>query len=112
MSTPAWLRTLQKECNRKSQAIVARELGVSPAVINQALKSTYKGRVNRIKSLVEGRYMGATVECPVIGEIPLDRCMDFQTRRNQFAATNPIRVQLHMTCPACPNSQEVNHEDD
>lgn len=106
MNTPAWIKTLQRECKRTSQAVIARDLGVSPATINQVLKGVYKGRVTRIKSLVEGRFMGATVECPVIGEIPTNRCMDFQARRNHFAATNPIRVQLHMTCPTCPNFQQ------
>ncbi|MEX2524462.1 MAG: XRE family transcriptional regulator [Gammaproteobacteria bacterium] len=100
-----WIKVLQRECKRSSQNRVAQELGVSTSVINQCLKGTYSGRVKRIQSLVEGRYMKATVECPVIGELPKDRCMDFQARRNNFAATNPVRVQLHQACPTCPNFQ-------
>lgn len=99
-----WLDILKHECAQRTQADVAAELKVSPAVINQVLKGIYKGRTNRIKSLVEGRYMGATVECPIIGDIPRNRCIEHQLRRT-FAATNPLRVQLYKKCPTCPNFQ-------
>jgi len=95
-----WLHVLARECKRTSQAAVAGVLGISPATINQVLQQKYKGQTERIQRLVEGRFMGARVECPVIGDIPRDRCMEHQARR-LFAATNPLRVQLHKTCPTC-----------
>jgi DNA-binding Lrp family transcriptional regulator len=99
-----WLEVLQQQCDSRSQSSVAEDLGVSATTINQVLKRIYKGRTDRIKSMVEGKYMGAKVDCPVIGELPRDRCMQHQSRR-KFAATNPLRVQLHRTCPTCPNYQ-------
>lgn len=103
MSRGRWLDVLAAQCAARSQATIARELKVSSSTINQVLKQTYKGRLDRIQSRVEGRYMNLVVECPVIGELPRDRCADFQRRK--FAATSPFRVQLHHTCPTCPNYQ-------
>jgi hypothetical protein len=45
--------------------------------------------------------MGVSIDCPIIGEIPLNICVDNQSR--PFAATNPMRVRLHRACKACPN---------
>jgi hypothetical protein len=50
--------------------------------------------------------MGAVVECPVIGEIPRQRCIEHQRRAHRFAATNPMRVQLSKACRVCPNRTE------
>lgn len=99
-----WLDALRRECEKSSQERIARRLGVSAAVINQALKGKYKGNIDRIQALVEGAFMGATVDCPMIGEMPRDRCIEHQGR--PFAATNPARVQLYHACRnGCPNSR-------
>jgi len=98
-----WLVVLREACERKgsSQAAVAKKLKYSPAVINQVLKGTYKGDVNSVQRAVEGALMGLTVECPVIGELARNQCLEFQ--RREFAATNHLRVQLSRACPTCPN---------
>lgn len=104
-----WLRVLRRECERpgSSQAAVSKLLDLSAATINQVLQGKYKGNVRRIQSRVEGLFMGARVTCPVIGEIPRQKCVEHQSRRG-FAATNPMRVQLHKTCPTCPNWEGGN----
>lgn len=98
--TPQWLQILAENCKAQTQAKVAERLGYSAAVINQVLKGTYKGDVARVQKAVEGALMGLTVECPVIGELPRDRCLDYQ--RAPFAATNHLRVQFMRACPNCP----------
>lgn len=97
-----WIDALRHEANRTSQGAAAVRIGYSPAVVNQVLKGTYKGDLSRVEEAVRGAIMGAMVECPVIGEIPRNRCIDHQ-RRSSFAATNPLRVQLYRSCPVCPN---------
>lgn len=100
----AWLETLAAACGRTSQSRVARELGVSASLVNQVLKGSYRGDMGRIKALVEGAYMGAVVHCPVLGEIPLNRCLEHQG--TPFAATNPTRVRLWRACRnGCPHSR-------
>jgi len=105
-----WVQELQAACEASSQAAVTRQLQnagngryPSPAIVNQVLKGTYKGDIYRIQSLVEGVLMKSTVECPVIGEIPRQRCLEHQVKK--FAATNPLRVQLSRECPDCPHSR-------
>ena len=98
-----WLQVLVSECEATSQAATARRLGVSATTINQVLKDRYPGDMERIESLVQGELMNKTVTCPLMGEMPLKRCMEHQTR--PFAPTNPMRVQLYHACRAgCPNS--------
>ena len=98
-----WIETLRAECERTSQSRAAARLGVSPAMVNQALRGKYKGNLARLERLVRGELMKETVTCPVLGEIGAKRCLDEQARR--FASTNPQRVQLYRACRnGCPHS--------
>lgn len=101
-----WINALRREAQRTNQQAAGVRIGYSSAVVNQVLKGTYKGDLGRVEEAVRGAIMGATIECPVIGEIPRNRCIDHQRRCGSFAATNPMRVQLSHTCPTCPNRKE------
>lgn len=104
MTAPDWIAALRTECARSTQAAVARRLGYSPTVVNQALRGGYAGDVERLREVVEGALMGRTVDCPVIGDLPRDRCLDHQIR--PFAATNPLRTALYRACRSgCPHSR-------
>lgn len=105
MTEQDWLTVLTEQCKRTSQSVVSKKLDYSPAVINQVLKGTYKGDVSSVQRAVEGALMGMTVDCPVIGELPRNRCLEYQ--RRPFASTNHIRVQLARACPTCPNRRGV-----
>lgn len=108
---PEWLRILDAECIRLgSQAAVAEILRhgtagfPSPATLSQVRSGKYKGDLKRIQAIVEGALMAKTVDCPVLGILGRDRCMQEQTR--PFAATNPMRVQLFHACKTCPNRRQ------
>ena len=98
----AWIESLRHACKSSSQAAVATRIGMSPAVVNQVLKGCYQGSAINVQRRVEGALMGVTVDCPMIGDIPLNRCIDNQCR--PFAATNPLRVALHRACKTCINN--------
>lgn len=106
-----WIQTLKDECEKSSQSKVAAMLRrssgdnfPSPTVINQIIKGKYPGRTDRLQALVEGVFMNVTVECPVMGSIPSDQCIEYQARK--FAATNPTRVRLYQACRAgCQHSK-------
>lgn len=102
-----WIDALRLECERTSQAKAAERIGFSAGTVNQVLKGSYKGNLRRIEQAVRGALLGATVECPAIGTIPRNRCVEHQRRAHAFAATNPLRVQLSKTCPGCPNRTEI-----
>lgn len=100
-----WIQVLAAACERhKSQKKVAELIGYSPAVVNQVLKGAYKGDIGAVEQAVKGAFMALTVDCPVCGELPAQRCLEYQ--RLPFAATNPQRVQLYRACRSgCPNSR-------
>ena len=96
-----WLDELQRAAAAEGQATVAKRIGYSTTVVCQVLRGKYKGDLSRVQRAVEGALMHATVDCPVIGDIPLQRCIEHQRAPKRF--TNPMRVQLAHTCPTCPN---------
>lgn len=100
-AAPEWVIVLAEVCDKTSQAAVARDLGVSGAQINQALRNTYAGRLDRLEQRVRGALMGECVQCPVLGEITRRRCIDEQGR--PYAATNALRVELRRACKGCSN---------
>lgn len=101
---PEWVVVLAQECDRTSQAAVGKRIGYSGSTVNQVLKRNYAGNLNNIQAKVEGAFMHCTVECPVLGELALDQCIDNQAR--PFAATNSQRVKLYRACRSgCPHSK-------
>lgn len=98
-----WIEVLRAAAAASSQSEVAGRIGYSTAVVNQVLKGTYKGDMKRVERAVQGALMGATVNCPEIGEIPRQRCVEHQ--RAPFRITNPTAVRIYKACRSgCPNS--------
>lgn len=105
-AAPEWIIVLAEACDARSssQTALAKRLGYSTAVINQALKNTYAGRLDKLEQKVRGELMNECVACPVLGEITRRRCIDEQSRT--YAATNALRVELRRACPRCPNRHQ------
>lgn len=104
MDETGWLDALRQACTDSSQAAVARRLKVSPAMISQVLNGVYRGDMARIQGLIEGVYCQKTVQCPVLGEIGLDVCLNWQAE--PFKPVNPTRVKLFRACRGgCPHSK-------
>lgn len=104
MNKDEWFQVLESKVKNASQGKIAKELGVSTAMLNQVLHGKYKGNIDTIKNRVEGRYLRHHVQCPVAGEISVDTCRDNQVR--PFSSTNPQRVRLYRACRGgCPHSQ-------
>lgn len=100
-AAPEWILMLAECCDKQSQSAIAKRLGVSGSMVNQALKNTYAGRLDRLEERVRGELMNETVSCPVLAEITKRRCLDEQNRPH--ASTNAVRVELRRACPRCPN---------
>ena len=103
-----WLETLRAEVGKASLKRVAEKLRggngyPSETLISQVLNGKYKGKTDRLQRLVEGYFHGATVACPVMGDITRDQCDHEQ--RKPFAATNHTRISLFRACRGgCPHS--------
>jgi hypothetical protein len=99
-----WVAVLRVECEKTSQSAVSKKLDYSPAVVNQVLKGTYKGDTAKVEAAVKGLFMNEVVDCPVVGEIATNICLNYQ--KLPFAPINPLRVQLYKACRAgCPHSR-------
>lgn len=98
---PDWLDVLRAHRDAHGGKKTADAIGYSPTVVSQVLSGNYKGDLNAVRQKVEGALMGMTVDCPVVGELPRNRCLEYQ--RQPFAATNHLRVQLAKACKTCPN---------
>lgn len=106
MTAETWLDALRAACAADSQAGVARRLGVSPSMINQALKGAYKGDVTRLQTLVEGVLQTQTVSCPVLGDLVKHKCREYQERDPKYAAASPVTMLLYRACRSgCPHSK-------
>lgn len=100
--TELWIEVLRTEVQRASQRKVGNRIGYSPTTISQVLSGSYAGDVDKVRASIEGAFMGVKVDCPAVGEIPRDRCQQYQSQK--FASTNPLRVQLSMLCPECTHN--------
>ncbi len=89
---------------RKTQVQVAKEMGVSVTVVNTLLKDKYTGDVATMAERIRGLYMAETVNCPVMGQLGKQHCLDYQKRSP--ANTNPMRAALSRACKTCPNRKE------
>jgi hypothetical protein len=99
-----WVDVLRAECEKTSQSAVSKQLDYSPAVINQVLKGTYKGNTATVELVVKGFFMAEIVDCPVVGEMATNICLNHQ--KQPFAAINPLRVQLYKACRnGCPHNR-------
>jgi hypothetical protein len=108
MAVPSgtWLDALRAACEKSSQSAVARQLKVSVAMVNQALKGTYKGDLGRLQAKVEGILQTQTVACPVLDNLPKHRCLEYQDRDEKRIFGNPLFMQFYRACRSgCPHSK-------
>lgn len=101
-----WMNALRDAIAEHGLTAIARQLGVSPSMISQAAKGTYKGNIARLQTLVEGSLLTETVSCPVLGDLPKHKCQQHQDRPRPFATANPLKAQLYRACRSgCPYSK-------
>jgi hypothetical protein len=97
-----WIAALAAECERTSQGKAAKRLGVSGAVVNQALRGNYCGRLDRLEQRVRGELMASTLVCPELGTISTKQCQDEQA--TPYHTASRMRVAVYRACRAgCAN---------
>jgi hypothetical protein len=101
---PDWVLELAEEATRTSGTAVAKRLNYSGAIVTQVVRRKYPGNLARVEGVVRGALMGATVQCPILGEIGRNRCLDEQKKPN--SGTSSIRSKLYRACRGgCPHSR-------
>lgn len=102
MTSTDRMALLRDKCADLGQAEVARRIGRSGSTISQILSGKYCGDPAAVLQLIDETFGGSTVECPVLGEITLNRCAN--QRKKPFAATNPVRIALYAACKECEHN--------
>ncbi|SFD72580.1 hypothetical protein SAMN05428997_14610 [Bosea sp. CRIB-10] len=102
---PPEIRALAEACKAESSRRVAKRIGYSDATVSFALANKYQnGDLPKLFARIRGALMGETVECPILGEITKDQCLDNQGK--PFSTANPARARLYRACRRCPNRQQ------
>lgn len=103
---PDWIETLALECQAKSQSQVAKALDVSPAAISQLLRGKYAGATARMEERVRGVYLDGKIDCPALGELPVNECLTHRDRAKAFEMASPTRALMYRACNRCPRFTE------
>lgn len=101
-----WVFALATACTDTSQNRVAKQLGVSAALISNVLANKYRGDMARIEDLVQGVFMNGTIICPALGEIPISDCRGWRGKARNFGSANSQRVQMFRACNVCPTNDK------
>ncbi|HXE96789.1 MAG TPA: helix-turn-helix transcriptional regulator [Dongiaceae bacterium] len=99
MTHPDAMKLLTQKVGELGQAEVARRLGISAAAVSQIMSGKYQAAPDAILNRVIEVFGGLVVDCPVLGEIPLNQCAS--ERKKPFAATSHQRVALWKACQKC-----------
>lgn len=103
-TAPDWIVELAMLADRDGLRGAAARIGYSYSAISNVLAAKYRGDLGRIEQLVRGALMGVEVDCPVLGTIGRDHCIDEQTQ--SFRASSAHRAQLYHACRnGCPNAR-------
>ena len=92
---PDWIIVLAEECDRTSQRAVAGRIGYSAGAVCQVLAAKYKAPTANIELAVRGAYLAAEVDCPVLGALAADRCLELQKAPWM---SSPMRIRLFKAC--------------
>lgn len=99
-----WLDELRRQVEASSLKVVASKLGISKTAVSQLVNGKYPGNMGNMKTLVEGVFMGYTVNCPILGEIPKHKCAAHQNTKDP--GNRPQAIQLWKACRSgCENSE-------
>lgn len=101
---PDWVEELAKEASRTSVSATARRIGKSVGLVSTVIHNKYGAGLDAVEGTVRGALLGAAVDCPVLGEITRDVCLEWQAR--PFAATSSVAVRVYRECRKnCPHSR-------
>jgi hypothetical protein len=107
---PDWVRELAGLADRDGLNGAAARIGYSPATTSQVINAKYLGDLAKVEERVRGALMGLSVDCPVVGELSRDQCLDWQ--KKPYAPTSAHRVRMFHACRAgCPHARIKGGDD-
>jgi hypothetical protein len=111
-TVPDWVLELASLADREGQKKAGARIGYSGSVVSEVINARYgNGDLGRVEEKVRGALMGLEVDCPVLGSIGRDLCLDEQ--KQPFRATSRHRAELYHACRnGCPHSRLKDNNDD
>jgi len=101
---PDWIVELAAMADTSGLKGAAKAIGYTGGLVSGVLNNKYAGDVGAVEQRVRGALMGVVVDCPVLGEIGRDHCL--QEQQTPFRATSAHRAQLFHACRnGCPNAR-------
>lgn len=105
VEAPDWIGELASIADQVGQKKAAEMIGYTAGLVSAVLNNKYAGDMQGVEERVRGALMGLTVECPVLGDIGRDRCL--QEQKEPFRATSAFRAQIYHACRNnCPNARQ------
>lgn len=103
-NAPAWVSQLAAACDEpgSSQAAMAGKIGRSASLVNMVLRNRYTGNLDNVRDRVL-TVLQKAVECPVLGEIDGNECLEWQSK--PYNGANHMLVRMFRACLNCPNRQ-------
>jgi len=107
---PAWVLGLAQQCKASSQSKVAKQLGVSAAMVSNIIAAKYPGDMKRAEDLYRGTYERETIRCPALGDLTLDRCRHWRAKSKRLVNANARNVTMYRACNSCPVNRQPEDE--
>lgn len=95
-TVPDWVEELAHFADRETVAKAGERINYSKTVVSLIISGTYRGDMARVEGQVRGALMGLRVDCPVMGRIGRNECLDWQAL--PFAATDAMRMRVYRAC--------------
>ena len=94
---PEWIGELARLADAEGLGGCATRINYSRSAISNVLNNKYaNGDIGRVEAMVRGALMSETVDCPILGQIGRDRCL--QEQNEPFRATSAFRAHLYHAC--------------
>ena len=101
---PDWIEALARLATDTNATVAAKRIGYSSSLLSSLFRGTYAGDLDKLERKVRGVLMGVNVDCPVLGEIGADQCLDEQGKKH--VGTSAVRTSLYHACRSgCPHSR-------
>ena len=103
-AVPEWVGELATMADAEGLAGAGKRIAYAGSAVSAVLNNKYGGNLDAVEERVRWALMSATVDCPILGEIDRNRCLEEQ--QEPFRATSAFRAQLFHACRnGCPNAR-------
>ena len=99
---PGWVAALAAHIDAHGLKAAARRVGYSAATLSQVCHDKYSGNLAAVEARVTGTLLGERLDCPVMGPMRRDVCLDWQMKPRSAASS--LNNRMRAACAACPQA--------